>query len=102
MSDPILTHSFKNGLVLLGEPMEGVESAAFTMRVPAGTAYEPEALAGLSTVSCELALRGAGDRDSRQFVTELDNLGVERDANVSDAQHRASAVPRWPVICFRR
>ncbi|HVU86847.1 MAG TPA: pitrilysin family protein [Pirellulales bacterium] len=85
MSDPILTHSFKNGLVLLGEPMEGVESAAFTIRVPAGTAYEPESLAGLSTLSCELALRGAGERDSRQFVTDLDNLGIERDANVSDA-----------------
>ena len=65
--------------------MEGVESAAFTIRVPAGTAYEPADLAGLSTMTCELALRGAGPRDSRQFVTDLDNLGVERDANVSDA-----------------
>jgi predicted Zn-dependent peptidase len=85
VSEPILTHTLKNGLVLLGEPMEGVESAAFSIRVPAGTAYEPEEYAGLSTMSCELALRGAGDRDSRQFVTDLDNLGVERDANVSDA-----------------
>ncbi len=85
MSDPILTHTFENGLVLLGEPMEGVESAAFTIRVPAGTAYEPDELAGLSTITCELALRGSGERDSRQFVTDLDNLGVERDANVSDA-----------------
>lgn len=85
MSDPILTHQFDNGLVLLGEPMEGVESAAFTIRVPAGTADEPAELAGLSTMTCEMALRGAGARDSRQFVTELDNLGVERDANVSDA-----------------
>jgi len=65
--------------------MEGVESAAFTIRVPAGTAYEPDELAGLSTLTCELALRGAGGRDSRQFVTDLDNLGVERDATVSDA-----------------
>ena len=85
MSDPILSHTFENGLVLVGEPLEGVESAAFTVRVPAGTAYEPAALAGLSTLTCELALRGAGARDSRQFVTDLDNLGVERDATVSDA-----------------
>ena len=77
VSDPILTHTFENGLVLLGEPMEGVESAAFTIRVPAGTAYEPDELAGLSTITCELALRGSGERDSRQFVTDLDNLGVE-------------------------
>ncbi|HEY1598520.1 MAG TPA: pitrilysin family protein [Pirellulales bacterium] len=85
MSDPILAHTFENGLVLLGEPIAGVESAAFTMRVPAGTAYEPDKFAGLSTLTCELALRGAGDRDSRKFVTDLDNLGVERDASVSDA-----------------
>ncbi|MBI2823608.1 MAG: insulinase family protein [Planctomycetia bacterium] len=65
--------------------MEGVESAAFTVRVPAGTAYEPVDRGGLSSLTCELALRGAGPRDSRQFVTELDNLGVERDATVSDA-----------------
>src|SRR4029077_14436795 len=58
---------------------------AFTIRVPAGTAYEPTELAGLSTLTCEMALRGAGSRDSRQFVTDLDNLGVERDASVSDA-----------------
>ena len=43
MSDPILTHTFDNGLVLVGEPMEGVESAAFSIRVPAGTAAEPGA-----------------------------------------------------------
>ena len=40
VSDPILAHTFENGLVLLGEPIAGVESAAFTLRVPAGTAYE--------------------------------------------------------------
>jgi predicted Zn-dependent peptidase len=85
LNEPILSHTFDNGLVLLGEPMEGVESAAFTIRVPAGTAYEPQKLAGLSVLTCELSLRGAGDRDSRQFVTDLDNLGVERDASVSDS-----------------
>ena len=85
VNEPILSHAFENGLVLLGEPMEGVESAAFTIRVPSGTAYEPSELAGLSTLTCELSLRGSGERDSRQFVTDLDNLGVERDASVSDA-----------------
>jgi predicted Zn-dependent peptidase len=29
-------------------------------------------------------LRGSGTRDSRQFVTDLDNLGVERGESVSD------------------
>ena len=32
-----------------------------------------------------MALRGAGPRDSRQFVLDLDNLGVERSESVSDS-----------------
>jgi predicted Zn-dependent peptidase len=36
-------------------------------------------------MTCELAMRGCGHRDNRQFVTDLDNLGVERGESVSDA-----------------
>ena len=32
-----------------------------------------------------MALRGAGDRDSRQFILDLDNLGVERAEGVSNS-----------------
>lgn len=85
MAEPILTQKFDNGLVLLGESIPTAESAAFTIRVPAGSIFEPGNRNGLSAVTCELAQRGAGARDSRQFVTDLDNLGVERDASVSDA-----------------
>jgi predicted Zn-dependent peptidase len=82
---PILSHTFENGLVLIAEPMESVESAAFTFRVPAGTIHEPAERGGLSGLTCELLLRGAGPRDNRQFVNDLDNLGVERGESVSDA-----------------
>jgi predicted Zn-dependent peptidase len=81
----ILSHSFPNGLVLLAEPMESVESAAFTFRVPGGTANEPAHRGGLSSMVCELAMRGAGPRDNRRLVNDLDNLGVERGEGVSDA-----------------
>jgi predicted Zn-dependent peptidase len=74
-----------NGLVVVAEPMGGVETAAFTLRVPAGTAYERRERAGISSMACDLAMRGAGDRDSRRLVTDLDNLGVERGESVSDA-----------------
>ena len=30
-----------------------------------------------------MALRGPGNRDSRQFISDLDNLGVERGESVS-------------------
>lgn len=81
----ILSHVYPNGLVLLAEPMESVESVAFTFRVPAGTVVEPRGQGGLAGVTCEMILRGAGPRDNRQFVNDLDNLGVERGENVGDA-----------------
>lgn len=81
----ILSHTFPNGLVLLAEPMDSVESVAFTLRVPAGTADEPADRGGLSAMTCELLLRGAGPRDNRAFVNDLDNLGVERGESVGDA-----------------
>ncbi len=85
MPQSILSHTFDNGLVLLAEPMQSVESAAFTFRVPAGTIYESQDRGGLAGLTCELVLRGAGSRDNRQFVNDLDNLGVERGEGVGDA-----------------
>ena len=85
MAEPILSHVFPNGLVLVGEPMAWLESAAFTLMVPAGCVYDPPHRIGLSGFACEMAMRGAGPRDSRRFVEDLDNLGVERSEAVSDA-----------------
>ncbi len=44
----IRTHQFANGLVLLAESMENLESAAFTFLVPAGSAFDPTDRVGLS------------------------------------------------------
>lgn len=85
MSSKIFTHTFDNGLVLLAEPSASLESAAFTLRVPGGNAYEPLDRAGLATLAQELAIRGCGDRDNREFVEALDNLGVERGESVFDS-----------------
>ena len=85
MAAEILTHTYRNGLVLLGEVNPSVESAAFTLRVPGGCVYESTERPGLATLACELSLRGCGERDSRQFVEDLENLGVERNESVMDA-----------------
>ncbi|MHB1037332.1 MAG: M16 family metallopeptidase [Pirellulales bacterium] len=85
MTQSILSHSYENGLVLVAEPMMSLESAAFTFLVPAGCSYDPPDRGGISAFSCEMALRGAGSRDSRRLVEDLDNLGVERGESVSDA-----------------
>ncbi len=83
VSQQILSHTYPNGLVLVAEPMHWLQSAAFTFLTPAGSAYDPADRSGLSSFTCEMALRGAGPRDSRQFILDLDNLGVERSESVS-------------------
>ena len=85
LAQSILSHEFDNGLILVAEPMAAVESAAFSILTPAGTAYEPADRCGLATVTTELMLRGSGKRDSRQFVSDLENLGVQRGESVSSA-----------------
>ncbi len=86
MTAPILSHVFPNGLVLLAQPMHWLQSAAFSFLVPAGCVNEPAARLGLASFTCEMTLRGAGPRDNRQFVLDLDNLGVEHHASVSSAR----------------
>jgi len=81
--------------VLVGEPMMSLESAAFTFLVPAGCVHDPLQRSGLSGFTCEMAQRGAGPRDSRRFVLDLDNLGVERSELVSDAHTSYSGATVW-------
>ncbi len=76
MSIEISQHVFPNGLVLLAERMPAVRSAACTMLLPAGSAYEAPNRAGTATMLSEWVMRGAGDRDSRELLTALENLGV--------------------------
>lgn len=85
MTEPILSHQYDNGLVLVAEPMMSLESAAFTFLVPGGCSLDPTNLLGLSSLTCEMALRGSGSRDSRQFIQDLENLGVERGESVSNS-----------------
>ncbi len=103
MSESIYKRAFPNGLVLVAEPMSWLQSAAFTFSVPAGCVYDPASRLGLASFTCEMALRGAGERDSRQSILDLDNLGVERSESVSDAHTRFSGATlaenlprRWP------
>lgn len=85
MTAPIYSHAYPNGLVLVAEPMQWLQSAAFTFLAPAGCIHDPPHRAGLSSFTCEMAMRGAGPRDSRQFILDLDNLGVDRSESVSHA-----------------
>lgn len=82
MNQDIKIHTLPNGLVLLGESMPWLESAAFTLLLPAGCSRDPQGRFGLANLLCEMAQRGSGQRDSRQFIEDLENLGVDRSASV--------------------
>ncbi len=84
-------HILSNGMVLLGERMESVESAAFGFMLPAGAAIMPEGCCGAANVIADWIFRGAGEKDNRQLGDALDGLGLHRSAGVNTAHIRVGA-----------
>ncbi|MBN1362459.1 MAG: insulinase family protein [Sedimentisphaerales bacterium] len=74
-----------SGMVLLGEPMEGVESVAFDFMLPAGAAVMPEGTCGAANVASDWIFRGAGPRDNRALGDALDGLGLHRSDSVGSS-----------------
>lgn len=74
----VYTHTFDNGLTLIVERMEDVQSAAFACMVPAGCIHDPEQGQGTAAMLADWITRGAGDFSSRELFTALDNLGLQR------------------------
>lgn len=70
-------HRFGNGLTLLVEPMDDVQSAAFSFLVPAGCIYEQPGASGTTAILADLITRGAGELNSKELATRLDYLGVQ-------------------------
>lgn len=72
-------------MVLLGEPMEAVQSVAFDFMLPAGAALLPEGCCGAGNVIADWIFRGAGDKNSRQLSDALDGLGLHRVGSISSS-----------------
>jgi predicted Zn-dependent peptidase len=85
MEQRIDTHVLSNGMVLLGEPMAGVESVAFDVMVPAGASRMPPGCCGAANVISDWIFRGAGPRDSRKLGDALDGLGLHRSSSVGSS-----------------
>lgn len=92
MSEKLYQHTLENGLILLAQPMDNVESASFHFLLPSGAAQMPVGCAGAGMVLSDWLYRGAGAYDSRQLVDALDGLGLDRGSGVSadHAYHTAS------------
>ncbi|MBN1974899.1 MAG: insulinase family protein [Sedimentisphaerales bacterium] len=85
MTEKLDKHILKNGMVILGEPMEGVESAAFDFMIPAGASRMPEHCCGAANVIEDWIFRGAGDKTNRQLNDAIDGLGVIRGSSVGSS-----------------
>lgn len=85
MSERVDKHILNNGMVVLGEPMEAVGSAAFGFILPAGAAVLPDGCCGAGIVIVDWIFRGAGDKNSRQLSDALDGLGLHRAGSVGSS-----------------
>lgn len=72
------------GLPLITEVMPGVQSAAISWHLPAGTSTEPIDRLGISAMWSELLMRGAGALDSRASADAFDRLGASRAASAGN------------------
>jgi predicted Zn-dependent peptidase len=69
-------HRCANGLVVLGETMPWLSTAAFSLQFPAGSAYQPLGQNGLAALTCEMSERGCAQFDNRQFLEATELLGA--------------------------
>ncbi len=92
MTERLDKHILKNGMVILGEPMDSVESAAFEFMLPVGAAMLPQGCCGAANVIADWIFRGAGNLNSKKLCGALDGLGLHRASDVSSAHITIGAV----------
>tara|TARA_R110002072_G_scaffold42064_12_gene118148 strand:+ start:99806 stop:101068 length:1263 start_codon:yes stop_codon:yes gene_type:complete len=87
----IQAHTCSNGLMILTEPMGGVQSAAMRWLIPAGAVFEDIHNLGTSSVCAEMLMRGAGTLDSKAQADAFDHVGALRDVSNSIRYTQLSA-----------
>jgi predicted Zn-dependent peptidase len=71
-------YRLKNGMALLGERMDHVQSVSFQFLLPGGAALLADGCSGAANLISDWMFRGTADRTSRQLVETLDSLGIHR------------------------
>ena len=66
-----------NGLTVIVETMPAVQSAAFSLLIPAGSAYDPKGQNGIANALADWITRGAGSMSSRELLSAFDRLGIQ-------------------------
>jgi predicted Zn-dependent peptidase len=83
LKQSLFSATLDNGITLVGEELPDLESVAVAFHLPAGGVHDGAGRCGLATLTGEMCLRGAGDRDSRRIVEDLESAGVQWSQAVS-------------------
>jgi predicted Zn-dependent peptidase len=102
LKQQLFSTTLANGIVLLGESLPALESAAVAFHLPAGAVHDCAGRCGLATLSGEMMLRGAGDRSSREVIESLEGAGVPwaHSVSTSHASFAGAMVARQLVAAL--
>jgi predicted Zn-dependent peptidase len=78
----ITTTQLANGLTVIVEEMDHVESVSYDMLLPGGLIVDEASTVGASLIFAELLGRGAGGMDSRQLSAAFDGAGIRHGEGV--------------------
>lgn len=99
MSQPIQRFALPNGLLVVVEAMQDVQSAAMTLLAPAGGVRDSTGRCGTAAILTEMFPRGAGGLTARDLSAAMDNLGLQRGVHVGSAHVTFSAATTADRLC---
>ena len=74
-------HEFDNGITLLGEKIDSVQSAAFSALIPFGAATDPIGLEGSANILMAMLSKGAGGLKAKELSQKFEEIGLHKSQN---------------------
>lgn len=91
-NDVFVSSLLESGVQVVGQPMQGVESAAIGILIGTGARDEEPSEYGVSHFTEQTLFRGSEHLDARQLSDRLDSLGISYDSSAGLEMTLVSAV----------
>lgn len=85
------THTFDNGLRVVGQRMPSLASVTFGVQVPGGIREEPEDRLGLTALLADMMFQGTETRNVRRLTEEFEAIGARKGGENAMEYARYSA-----------
>ncbi|MCA9036737.1 MAG: insulinase family protein [Planctomycetaceae bacterium] len=99
MTQQIESFRLSSGLSVVVERMPDLQSAAMTLMIPAGSVYDQVSKQGTAAILAEMLPRGAGGLSPREYCSQLDNLGLQRNISGGTGHLTISAATTADRLC---